>query len=45
MARREQPKWPAAVGGLIGASPFVIAFIVGIYNNALQPIIERMQHA
>lgn len=33
IARREQPKWPAAVGGLIGASPFVIAIMLGIYTQ------------
>lgn len=45
MARREQPKWPAAVGGLIGASPFVIAIMAGFYKTALQPLIERARHA
>jgi hypothetical protein len=45
MARREQPKWPAAVGGLIGASPFVIVLLAGFYKAALQPLIERARHA
>ncbi|MCU0772784.1 MAG: hypothetical protein MUE94_13595 [Verrucomicrobia bacterium] len=45
MARREQPKWPAAVGGLIGASPFVIFIMVVTYMLALQPMIERVGHA
>lgn len=45
IGRREQPKWPAAAGGLIGASPVVIAIMAGIYINALQPMIERVSRA
>ena len=45
LARRERPKWPAAAGGLIGASPIVIAILVGVYNSALQPVIERVWRA
>lgn len=45
IGRRERPKWPAAVGGLIGASPFVIVLFAGFYKAALQPLIERARHA
>lgn len=45
MARCEQPKWPAAVGGLIGSSPIVFVILTVIYHQALQPLFERARHA